>query len=145
MFGNISRKLERDDSEGYFFYGISWFLTSYCSSILLSWVVFLSFWVIGDIFLEVCRNWCYYNQPKFFSNVSSSRIPMKRETKSLYTYMMHIYILSLNEFVEQERLKAVEEHKKNLAEYRAFLASCDFIKVFLLYFFQITHCISLIR
>ncbi|XP_078168020.1 pre-mRNA-processing protein 40A [Carex rostrata] len=35
----------------------------------------------------------------------------------------------LDELQKKEKYKAIEEHKKNLAEYRAFLASCDFIKV----------------
>jgi pre-mRNA-processing factor 40 len=30
----------------------------------------------------------------------------------------------------QEKAKAAEEHKKYVAEYQAFLESCDFIKVF---------------
>lgn len=29
----------------------------------------------------------------------------------------------------QEKAKAAEEHKQNIIEYRAFLESCDFIKV----------------
>ncbi|KAJ4797746.1 Pre-mRNA-processing protein 40A [Rhynchospora pubera] len=35
----------------------------------------------------------------------------------------------LDELQKKERLRAAEEHKKNLADYRAFLESCDFIKV----------------
>lgn len=31
----------------------------------------------------------------------------------------------------QERIKAAEEHKRNIMEYRAFLESCDFIKALL--------------
>lgn len=37
----------------------------------------------------------------------------------------------------QERAKAAEEHKRNIMEYRAFLESCDFIKVF----FEIIHTV----
>ncbi|KAJ6842494.1 pre-mRNA-processing protein 40A isoform X1 [Iris pallida] len=33
------------------------------------------------------------------------------------------------EFQKKERAKAVEEHKRNIIEYRSFLESCDFIKV----------------
>lgn len=30
----------------------------------------------------------------------------------------------------QEKEKAVEDHRQNVAEYRKFLESCDFIKVY---------------
>ncbi|KAL6838755.1 hypothetical protein ACP4OV_031469 [Aristida adscensionis] len=45
-----------------------------------------------------------------------------REREDLYeNYMVELH--------KKEKAKAAEEHKRNLAEYRAFLESCDFIKV----------------
>lgn len=44
-------------------------------------------------------------------------------------YFRYFDNLSAGLAICQEREKAREERKKNLAEYRIFLESCDFIKV----------------
>lgn len=47
---------------------------------------------------------------------------------SYVTEDAHSYCLGFDSYM-QEKEKAAEDHKQNIAEYRKFLESCDFIKV----------------
>jgi len=55
---------------------------------------------------------------------------------------VHSYYYPLYKLQEKEN--AADEHRRNLAEYRKFLESCDFVKVHLIFFSFLKRCTSVV-